>query len=368
MIVALRRMFAIVRKELYQLRRDKLTFGFIVGMPILQLMLFGYAINLDVRNLNAALFDQAQTANSRELAAEIGQSQIFNFRYLISSDAELDALLRAGAISAALIIPSDFERRLAQTGTPAVQLLIDGSDQAVQGAARQLVSLPVSQLLREHRTPAIAAQVALVNFFNPERRAALNTVPGLIGVILTMTMVMFTAIALVREREHGNLEFLITTPLSPLELTIGKVLPYIGIGLVQTTLILLLGLLLFAVPVRGSLINLYLAALLFIISSLALGIFISTLVQSQFQAMQASFFAFLPQILLSGFMFPFAGMPKAAQWLAEIFPLTHFIRLIRGIMLRGAGPADLWIEFLALLAIATLMLTFAILRFHKRLD
>ena len=365
---SLRRMFAIVSKEFHQLRRDRLTLGFIVGMPIIQLMLFGYAINLDVRNLNAAVLDAAQTANSRELTAEIGQSQIFNLRYRIATESELGELLRAGAISAAIVIPADFERRLSQPGTAALQLIVDGSDQAVQGAARQLVSLPVTQLLRERRTPQLDTQIALVNYFNPERRAAINTVPGLIGVILTMTMVMFTSIALVREREHGNLEFLITTPLSPLELTMGKVIPYIGIGLVQTTLILSLGLLIFSVPVRGNSFLLYGAALLYIVACLSLGIFLSTLVQSQFQAMQLSFFTFLPQILLSGFMFPFAGIPKAAQWLAELFPLTHFIRLIRGIMLRAAGFADLWIEFVALLAFAIVLLTFAILRFHKRLD
>jgi ABC-2 type transport system permease protein len=249
-----------------------------------------------------------------------------------------------------------------------VQLIVDGSDQSVQGAARQLASLQVTTLLREHRTPELIGQVSLANYYNPERLAPLNTVPGLIGVILTMTMVMFTAIALVREREHGNLEFLITTPLSPLELTLGKVIPFIGIGLIQTALILAMGFFIFSVPVRGSLFELLFASLLYIFASLALGIFISTVVQTQFQAMQLSFFTFLPQILLSGFMFPFAGMPKFAQYLAEIFPLTHFIRLVRGIMLRSAGVQDLWPEFLALLVFAVAMLFVAVKRFHKRLD
>lgn len=340
----------------------------IVGMPMLQLLLFGFAINMDVRNLDAALLDAAQTANSRELAATIEHSQIFDFRYRVANETQLNALFRAGRISAALVIPTDFERRLAQPGQSIVQLIVDGSDQSVQGAARQLAALPVTTLLRERHTPSLNLQVSMANYYNPERRAPLNTVPGLIGVILTMTMVMFTAVALVREREHGNLEFLITTPLSPLELTLGKVIPYIGIGLVQTALILLLGRLIFSVPVRGSLFELYGAALLYIFASLALGIFISTFVKTQFQAMQMSFFTFLPQILLSGFMFPFAGMPKPAQWLAETFPLTHFIRLVRGIMLRSAGIDDLWREFVALLLIATLLLTVAVKRFRKRLD
>jgi ABC-2 type transport system permease protein len=368
MNASLLRLWAIVVKELRQLRRDRLSFAMIAGMPILQLLLFGFAINMDVRNLDAALYDAAQTNNSRELAVTVERSQIFHFRYQVATENELNALLRSGRISAALVIPPDFERRLAQTEQAAVQLIVDGSDQSVQGAARQLASLPVSLLLRERRTPNLTTQVALANFYNPERRAPVNTVPGLIGVILSMTMVMFTAIALVREREHGNLEFLITTPLSPLELTLGKVVPYIGIGLLQTTLILILGKLIFAVPVRGSLIELYLAALLYIFASLALGIFISTMARTQFQAMQLSFFTFLPQILLSGFMFPFAGMPKPAQWLAELFPLTHFIRLIRGIMLRSAGIADLWMEFVALLLVAVVLLSIAVKRFHKRLD
>ena len=368
MKASLIRLWAIVIKELRQLRRDRLSFAMIVGMPIIQLMLFGFAINVDVRNLDAALLDAAQTNNSRELAAAVERSQIFHFRYQAATETELNILLRSGRISAALVIPPDFERRLALADQPVVQLIVDGSDQSVQGAARQLASLPVSTFLHERRTPNLIAQVSLANFYNPERRASINTVPGLIGVILSMTMVMFTAIALMREREHGNLEFLITTPLSPLELTLGKVIPYVGIGLLQTTLILLLGKLIFAVPVRGSLVDLYIATLLYIFASLALGIFISTLVQTQFQAMQLSFFTFLPQILLSGFMFPFAGMPKPAQWFAELFPLTHFIRLIRGIMLRSAGVADLWSEFVALLLVAVVLLFLAVKRFHKRLD
>ncbi len=362
------RLWAIVVKELRQLRRDRLSYAMIVGMPLMMIVLFGYAINMDVRNLDAALLDSAQTNSSRELVATVERSQIFNFRYQVATENELNALLREGRISAALVIPPDFERRLAQPGESLVQLIVDGSDQSVQGAARQLVSLPITTLLRERHTPSLNAQVSIANYYNPERSAPVNTVPGLIGVILQMTMTMFTAIALVREREHGNLEFLITTPLSPIEITLGKVIPYIGIGLVQTALILLLGKLIFSVPVRGSLVTLYLAALIYIFAALALGIFISTFVHTQFQAMQLSFFSFLPQILLSGFMFPFAGMPKPAQWLAETFPLTHFVRLVRGIMLRSAGVTDLWMEFLALFIIETVLLTVAVKRFRKRLD
>jgi len=193
-------------------------------------------------------------------------------------------------------------------------------------------------------------------------------VPGLIGVILTMTMVLFTAMALVRERERGNLEFLIATPVSAGELTIGKVLPFIAIGLVQVTVVLVLGVLIFNVPIRGSLIDVYTSSLVFIVASLALGVFISTLAQTQFQSMQIAFFTFLPQILLSGFMFPYAGMPWPAQWLAEILPMTHFVRLIRGIMVRGAGLRDLWPELAALGVFIVIMMTIAIARTRKRLD
>lgn len=359
----LRRLGAIVVKELRQLRRDRLTFAMIIGIPTLQLVLFGYAINMDVRNLDAAVLDQANTARSREVIAEMGASQVLNLRYSLSTQKQLQDLLREGKISIALVVPADFEARLERADRPALQLVVDGSDQVVQSAARQLAAFPLPG-----RSSASPAGVEVLNLYNPQRLAPFNTVPGLIGVILTMTMVMFTAIALVRERERGNMEMLITTPMSPWELTIGKVLPFVGIGLIQASLVLLLGKLLFNVPMRGSLTELYLAILVFICASLALGVLVSTLARSQFQAMQMAFFSFLPQILLSGFMFPFAGMPKAAQWLEELLPLTHFLRLVRGIMLRGAGLIELWPALAALLLFTLLTLSLAVTRVHKRLD
>jgi ABC-2 type transport system permease protein len=362
-----RRLFAIVLKELRQLRRDKLTFAMIVGIPTMQLLLFGYAINLDIRHLSAAVLDEAQTAQSREIVAQLGQTGVMDFAYRLHTAQEIDTLLRAGKISAALVIPRDFERRLATRDEVPMQIIVDGSDQVVQQAARQLAALPLSDLLN----PSLAApvnNVEIVNFYNPERRAPVNTVPGLIGVILTMTMVLFTAMAIVRERERGNLEFLIATPVSPSELTLGKVLPFIAIGLIQVTVVLALGVLIFRVPINGGLFDVYGAALVFIIASLSLGVFLSTLAKSQFQAMQLAFFTFLPQILLSGFMFPFEGMPWPAQWLAEIFPMTHFMRLIRGIMLRAATLRELWTELAALGAFCVVVLTIAVLRTRKRLD
>nr|WP_298137125.1 ABC transporter permease [uncultured Pseudomonas sp.] len=357
----LRRLGAIVLKELRQLRRDKLTFAMIAGIPLLQLVLFGYAINLDVRGIEAAVLDQANTAHSREVVAEIASSGVLEVRYRLHSPQQVDSLLREGRISAAIVVPTDFEARLQSRQQPPLQLIVDGSDQSVQASARQLATYPLPGA-EAHRG------VEVVNFYNPERLAPLNTVPGLLGVILTMTMVMFTAVALVREREHGNLELLIATPVSSWELIIGKVLPFVGIGLIQVTVILVVGHWLFSVPVRGSLVDLYGASLIFIVASLALGVFISTLASTQFQAMQMAFFTFLPQILLSGFMFPFAGMPKAAQWIAEFLPLTHYLRITRGVMLRNAGFAELWSEVLVLLVFCVVLLGLSVARVQKRLD
>ena len=358
---SLRRLLAIVVKELRQLRRDRLTFAMIVGLPTIQLLLFGYAINMDVRNLDAALVDQADTHASRAVAAELAQSQVVNVRYRMRDPAGIEALVRAGRISVAIVLPPDFDRRVARRDRAAMQVIVDGSDPVIQQAARQLSSIPLGGALP-------APSVETLTLYNPERRSALNTVPGLVGVILTMTMVLFTAVAIVRERERGNLELLITTPVHPIELMVGKVIPYIGIGLVQVTVVLALGVVIFRVPIRGSLMDVYAAALVFIIASLALGVLISTMAKTQFQAMQVAMFTFMPQILLSGFMFPYAGMPVAAQWLAELLPLTHFLRMIRGIVLRRAELMDLGPDLLALGAFTVIALTLAVLRFNKRLD
>lgn len=360
-MISLRRMGAIVLKELRQLRRDKLTFVMIAGVPLLQLVLFGYAINMDVRNIDAAVLDQANTAQSREVVAEMASSQVIDVQYHLDTPQEIGELMRAGKINVALVVPADFETRLQRQDRPPLQLVVDGSDQSIQASARQLAAFPLPGW-------SAAQGVEVVNFYNPERLAPLNTVPGLLGVILTMTMVMFTAIAIVREREHGNLELLIATPVSPWELTIGKVLPFVAIGLVQVSVILVAGSWLFDVPVRGSLLELYGASLLFIIASLALGVFLSTVAGTQFQAMQLAFFTFLPQILLSGFMFPIAGMPEVAQWFAELMPLTHYLRLARGIMLREAGLHELWQEVLILIVFCAALLSLAVARTHKRLD
>ncbi|WP_421575967.1 ABC transporter permease [Stenotrophomonas maltophilia] len=368
-----RRLWAIVLKELRQMRRDRITLAMIVGIPVMQLVLFGYAINLNLRNLDTGIADQANTSASRALVMDMVATGVITPTQRVDTPEQVMAALRRGEISIGVVIPADFERRRFE-GREAVQVLVDGSDTVVQSAAVQLAQVPLDSAPvrndRPLRTGAVAAagQISVVAFYNPQRRSAINIVPGLIGIILTMTMVMFTAVAIVRERERGNMELLIATPLSSSELMVGKVLPYAAIGLLQTSLVLLLGLWLFDVPVRGSVLDVYAAAMLLITANLALGLLISTKAQSQFQAMQMTMFVFLPSILLSGFMFPFAGMPRPVQWLAEVLPLTHFLRLIRGIMLRGARIWELWPEVLALLAFIAVMMTLAIVRFRKRLD
>ncbi|WP_267224087.1 ABC transporter permease [Dyella silvae] len=361
----LRRLWAIMIKELRQLRRDRVTLAMIMGMPVLQLILFGYAINLNLRYLPAAVADQSQTAGSRAAVQDLLASEVIEQHATAQTPQQLIDLLRQGRISVGIAVPPDFERRKLD-GREAIQVMVDGSDNVVQSAAGQLAQYPLNQPDDFHATTE--TPISVVSFYNPERRSAVNIVPGLIGVILTMTMVLFTAVAIVRETERGNMELLITTPVSRTELMIGKVLPYAGIGLIQTTLVLLLGAWLFQVPLRGSLWDVYMAASLLVLANLSLGLLISTRAKSQFQAMQMTFFVFLPSILLSGFMFPFAGMPTPAQWIAELLPLTHFIRLIRGIMLRGADLSDLWPDSLALLAFIAVMLTLSIRLFHKRLD
>jgi ABC-2 type transport system permease protein len=360
-----RRLYAVMLKEVRQMRRDRITLAMIVAIPVMQLLLFGYAINTNLRDLKAGVADQANTAGSRALVMDVVATTVVKPTLAARTPGELMEAMRRGRISIGVVIPSDFERRRSE-GRELMQVLVDGSDNAVQSAAAQLAQMPVDG--SSVNALSAARPISVVAFYNPERRSAVNIVPGLIGVILTMTMVLFTGVAIVRERERGNMELLIATPVSRGELMVGKVLPYVGIGLVQTTVVLALGLWLFDVPLNGNVLDVYIAAMLLIVANLTLGLLISTRAQSQFQAMQMTFFIFLPSILLSGFMFPFSGMPKAVQWLAELLPLTHFLRLIRGVMLRGANLWELWPDVLALIAFTTVMMTAAILRFRKRLD
>jgi len=369
---AVRRLKAVATKEVRQLSRDRVTFGMIVGVPLMQIILFGYAINYDVRNLATVVQDDANSSMSREFIAQLKATQVVHVRYTTHSSDELAQLMREGRASMAVVIPRDFERRLQADTRPVVQILVDGSQPQLAVVAGGIAAVPI--LTRHGAGPYSGGQrmtprrIEIRTLYNPEKRTAVQIVPALIGVILTMTMVLFTSGAIVRERERGNLELLIATPLSSLELMIGKLLPYVFIGLIQTTIILIVGAWLFSVPVVGRLLDLYAAALVFIAATLGLGLFVSTLAQTQFQAFQLAFLTLLPSILLSGFMFPFEGMPEAAQWIAQALPLTHFNVIIRGIMLRGADLPEAWLQLLKLAGFLTVMLLVAVVRFKKRLD
>jgi len=360
------RIMAVTIKELRQLSRDKLTFGLIVGIPLMQMLLFGYAINFDVRELRAAVVDEADTSGSRALIGDVQASGVVRFLAPSRDVADLKRRMNAGEIKVGMVIPADFERRRIEHDRAVVQLLIDGSEPLTDSVAKAIANGPLPG-----RNGLYASRVGVFEVrteYNPERRTAVQVVPALIGVILNMTMVIFTAAAIVRERERGNLELLITTPVRSGELMAGKLIPYIFIGLLQTTLVLVVGAWLFNVPVNGRLWDLYLAAGLFIAATLTLGLLISTVTRTQFQAFQLAFVTMLPLILLSGFMFPFDGMPKLIQYFAQVLPLTHFVEMVRGVVLRGAPITDLGLQAAKLGVFLAVSLGIATLRFRKRLD
>ena len=374
---SLQRTAAVAVKELRQLRRDRLTVGMVIGIPLMQILIFGYGINFDVRHIAAGYVDQANTQASRALLADLQASQVVDFKLRAGSVAALRQQIAAGEISAGLYIPADFPRRL-QDARPAAQLFIDAGEPGIEGVLRALTRVPVATRPiyaalgegAQRRTTSRAAheEIEVFTEFNPERRTAVQIVPALIGVILHLTMVIFTSLALVRERERGNLELLITTPVGSAELMLGKLSPYVLVGLLQTSIILATGAWIFDVPINGSLVDLYAGALLFIASALALGLFMSTLAETQFQAMQLGLLTMLPSILLSGFMFPFDGMPVPVQWVAQLLPLTHFTDIVRGIVLRGATLTELWLPAVKLAGLLVLLVGLAAMRFRKRLD
>jgi ABC-2 type transport system permease protein len=350
-------------------------------LPLLQLLLFGYAINTDVRHLRTVVFDQDGTAASRDLARRLEATGFFDVVGAVGSYDEIGLTLRRGEARVALVVPPRFgaDLRRAQNGRSAqVQLIVDGSDpQTVASAtetAAAMVNAQSTSLLLARLARATGRSTELVpvslepnTWYNPDLRTAVFVVPGLVGVILTMTMVMLTAMAIARERERGTLEQLIVSPVRRSELIAGKIIPYVGIGYGQMTLILIVGSLVFRVPFAGSLPLLYAVAFLFIAANLALGLVFSTLAATQQQAMQMSFFFLLPNILLSGFMFPFEAMPAPARWLAQALPLTHFLRVVRGIALKGSAFSEVAPELVWLGAILAILLAAASLRFRKKL-
>lgn len=381
-MLSLVRTWAIVLKELKQLARDRITFGMIVMIPLGQLMLFGYAINTDVRNVPAGYVDFARNSHSRAIMQALQASQAVHFIAEYDSVSAAEAAITAGQVKAVLVLPRDIVRRIdrytAVSHTADLQpqfssieqlgqWLVDGSDTMVAATIKSLRNMPLNDVIRIPRQSSVTT-FEVVLYFNPEQRSAVNIVPGLLAIILTMTMILFTSIAIVREQEHGNMEFLITTPIRPIELMIGKILPFIGVGLIQTSIILSLGHWVFNVPIRGSVGVLLIVTILFILASLTLGLIISTIAKTQMQAMQMTVFILLPSILLSGFMFPYEAMPWPAQYLAEALPATHFMRTVRAVVLRDATLLDLIADLTWLAGFAVIMLSAAALRFRKSLD
>ena len=366
----LRRILAIAHKEFMHLRRDRLTFGMIAGIPLTLTLIFGYGINQDVRHLRAGVADLSRTQASRQLVEDARATQIIDVDYTVDTPTQLEALLRGGKISLGLVIPADFANRLARGDRPAAQLLVDGSDPTVFASAKGLANLPFRT-----RTPTTSLDVArqprtfeIRALYNPEGRSAVFIVPGMAAIILTQTLVLFAAASIVREKERGNIELLITTPVQTYELMIGKITPFIVIGYIQMSIILAMGVFLFNVPIAGSLVELYLAAGLFIAATLSIGLIVSTLAQTQFQSFQVSIMTLLPQVVLSGFIFPFEGMPRAVQVFAQFLPVTHVLRILRGVVLRNATSGELWPDIWPLLAMFLVLITLAVLRFRKRLD
>jgi ABC-2 type transport system permease protein len=372
------RALVIAWKELLQLRRDRMTLAMMIALPVMQLLLFGYAINTDVRNIPSVVYDQDASAQSRDLARSLEATGFYRLVGNVRSYEEVERAMRAGTARVAIVIPVGYASKLTRGESAQVQLVVDGSDpQTVASAtntAASLITARASELLvgrLTHSGGTLALQPLSLEpstWYNPDLRTAVYIVPGLVGVILTMTMVMLTAMAIARERERGTLEQLIVSPVKRIELVVGKIVPYVAIGYVQMSLILLAGKLVFDVPLVGSIGLLYALAFLFIAANLALGLFFSTLAKTQQQAMQMSFFFLLPNILLSGFMFPFDAMPVPAQWLSQILPLTHFLRIVRGITLRGADFNDVAPELVWLTAILGALVTLASLRFSKKLS
>jgi ABC-type multidrug transport system permease subunit len=373
----LSRALVIAHKELLQLRRDRMTLAMMIGLPLVQLLLFAYAINTDVRHIPTLFFDQDRSAQSRDLMRSLEATGFYDLVGNVNSHAEIAQALGSGRARAALVVPARYASDLARGRPSTLQLVVDGSDPQIVASASNtataLVAARSAQLtlarLGPTRGPGTLEPIRLepTIWYNPELRTAVYVVPGLVGVILTMTMVMLTAMAIARERERGTLEQLIVSPVRKIELILGKILPYVTIGYLQMTLVLLAGRLVFDVPILGSLLALYACAFLFIAANLALGLFFSTLAQTQQQAMQMSFFFLLPNILLSGFMFPFEAMPRPAQWLGEALPLTHFLRIVRGIALKDAPLLDFTADLGWLCAILLLLVSLASLRFSKKL-
>jgi len=370
------RVLAVMIKEIKQLTRDKVTYAMMLGIPVLQLLLFGYAINAEPRHLPTAVLVQENSVFARSIVSGLEHSAFFDLVAQARSPAELDEMIRRGDVQFAVTVPADFTRRVARGDKAQILVEADASDPSATGAAvAALAALPQEALKRElvgavapKAAPAPPFEVVVHRRYNPEAITAYNIVPGLLGIILSMTLVMMTALGVTREYERGTMESLLATPARPLEVMVGKLAPYVVVGLIQTVVILVLARLLFAVPMEGGWLALTLGVLLFIVGSLALGFLISTVTRTQLQAMQLSFFYMLPSILLSGFMFPFRGMRGWAQVLGTLIPVTHFLRVVRGALLKGLGLADLWPSLGALGLFVLVVAALSMARYRRTLD
>lgn len=376
----LRRVSVIAQKELRQLRRDRLTMAMMAVLPIIQLLLFGFAVNTDVRHIPTVVLDQDNTAASRDFARRLEATGYFDVVGAVQSHADIAYAIRAGKAHAALVIPTKYASDLATGKNAQLQLVVDGTDPQTVGSAistatglatGRAATLLATRLMQttgdQISSRAMPIEIIPNILYNQDQRTAVNVVPGLIGVILSLTMVMLTAMALTRERERGTLEQLIVSPVKTYEIIIGKIVPYVAIGYIQMALILLAGRIVFDVPVVGSTPLLFALAFVFIAANLAIGIFFSTIAKTQQQAMQMSMFFILPNILLSGFMFPYEAMPLFPRMIAQALPLTHFIRVVRGIVLRGSGMSDMRHEVMWMSAILVGLVVISTLRFRKKL-
>jgi ABC-2 type transport system permease protein len=367
-----RRVGAMLLKEFLQLRRDRITFATMIVLPLLQLMLFGYAINTTPRNLPTAVLLQEQSDVGRSILAAMRNTKYFALAREVHTVAELDHLLTAGDVLFAVEIPANFERGVRRGDRPALLVAADATDPVASGTALGALAQLVQTALQNDRAIPDAVppafEIRTHARYNPAAVTQLNIVPGLLGTILTMTMLIFTALSVTRESERGTMESLLAMPITPLEIMLGKIFPYVLIGFIQATLILAAGVLLFNVPIVGDLTLLAGLTTLFIAVNLSIGYTFSTLAQNQLQAIQMAMMFFLPNILLSGFAFPFLGMPVWAQWVGEALPLTHFIRIARGILLKGATIAELQVEAFWLVGLMLVAMTIAVARFRRTLD
>ena len=367
-----RRTAAMLLKEFLQLRRDRLTLATMITIPLMQLLLFGYAINTMPRDLPTAVLLQENSDVGRSILKALENTRYFKVTRVVHDEAEFDRLLQSGAVLFAVEVPANFERALRRGDRPALLVAADATDPVASGSALgTLGQLVQTALLNERAIPdqtAPAFDIRQHARYNPAAVSQLNIVPGLLGVILTLTMLIFTALSVTREIERGTMENLLAMPIRPLEIMLGKITPYIGIGFLQATLIVVAAVVLFGVPILGDVSELAVLTTLFIATNLSIGYTFSTLAQNQLQAVQMAMMYFLPNMLLSGFLFPFAGMPRWAQYVGETLPLTHYVRIVRSIMLKGATLSDFQIDALALVALMLVAMTIAVTRFRRTLD